>query len=130
MLQCVDAASGLGPVLIGHDGVRTACGIAAGGHPVDHRLGQATRSQCRSEEHTSELQSPCNLVCRLLLEKKKHTHVSSNAAGKSNPALNRHAAQTTPRAISIRSQAAALLGSWLTRPLFVFGPDAPPVAAA
>src|SRR5256885_3256947 len=27
--------------------------------------------QARSEEHTSELQSPCNLVCRLLLEKKK-----------------------------------------------------------
>src|SRR5215467_15526669 len=32
-------------------------------------------SSCRSrsEEHTSELQSPCNLVCRLLLEKKKKT---------------------------------------------------------
>src|SRR5256885_8840680 len=29
------------------------------------------RSDRRSEEHTSELQSPCNLVCRLLLEKKK-----------------------------------------------------------
>src|SRR5688500_19335223 len=28
-------------------------------------------SVLRSEEHTSELQSPCNLVCRLLLEKKK-----------------------------------------------------------
>src|SRR2546426_4456544 len=28
----------------------------------------------RSEEHTSELQSPCNLVCRLLLEKKKYKH--------------------------------------------------------
>src|SRR3989454_214545 len=28
----------------------------------------------RSEEHTSELQSPCNLVCRLLLEKKKNIH--------------------------------------------------------
>src|SRR5256885_6890322 len=28
----------------------------------------------RSEEHTSELQSPCNLVCRLLLEKKKRNH--------------------------------------------------------
>src|SRR5688500_19678028 len=28
----------------------------------------------RSEEHTSELQSPCNLVCRLLLEKKKENH--------------------------------------------------------
>src|SRR2546426_3263618 len=32
--------------------------------------GRAGRA-CRSEEHTSELQSPCNLVCRLLLEKKK-----------------------------------------------------------
>src|SRR6266446_10837044 len=29
------------------------------------------RTAPRSEEHTSELQSPCNLVCRLLLEKKK-----------------------------------------------------------
>src|SRR5256885_10848533 len=29
------------------------------------------RREVRSEEHTSELQSPCNLVCRLLLEKKK-----------------------------------------------------------
>src|SRR2546426_11166273 len=29
----------------------------------------------RSEEHTSELQSPCNLVCRLLLEKKKKQHI-------------------------------------------------------
>src|SRR5256885_7256021 len=32
------------------------------------------RSDPRSEEHTSELQSPCNLVCRLLLEKKKTHH--------------------------------------------------------
>src|SRR5256885_12539947 len=31
------------------------------------------RAGQRSEEHTSELQSPCNLVCRLLLEKKKCT---------------------------------------------------------
>src|SRR5205807_10282789 len=33
----------------------------------------------RSEEHTSELQSPCNLVCRLLLEKKKKkiTHINN-----------------------------------------------------
>src|SRR2546426_2328731 len=30
----------------------------------------------RSEEHTSELQSPCNLVCRLLLEKKKKKRVT------------------------------------------------------
>src|SRR5256885_7116582 len=33
--------------------------------------------QVRSEEHTSELQSPCNLVCRLLLEKKKATSTPS-----------------------------------------------------
>src|SRR5256885_13310715 len=32
------------------------------------------REPTRSEEHTSELQSPCNLVCRLLLEKKKNNH--------------------------------------------------------
>src|SRR2546426_4933656 len=30
----------------------------------------SSRRRSRSEEHTSELQSPCNLVCRLLLEKK------------------------------------------------------------
>src|SRR2546426_8507814 len=33
----------------------------------------------RSEEHTSELQSPCNLVCRLLLEKKKKTKKNIHA---------------------------------------------------
>src|SRR5688500_19247340 len=32
---------------------------------------RSTPSATRSEEHTSELQSPCNIVCRLLLEKKK-----------------------------------------------------------
>src|SRR2546426_5026155 len=35
----------------------------------------------RSEEHTSELQSPCNLVCRLLLEKKKN-HAPMHLAGR------------------------------------------------
>src|SRR5256885_5190569 len=38
---------------------------------VSQPIAPATR---RSEEHTSELQSPCNLVCRLLLEKKKKTY--------------------------------------------------------
>src|SRR2546426_8267286 len=53
---------------------RQSCGVL---HP---RRGLAHR---RSEEHTSELQSPCNLVCRLLLEKKKkkrkmtHRHLGS-----------------------------------------------------
>src|SRR5256885_8775781 len=35
----------------------------------------------RSEEHTSELQSPCNLVCRLLLEKKKNEPPRSSSCG-------------------------------------------------
>src|SRR2546426_1822775 len=35
------------------------------------RMKGETVEELRSEEHTSELQSPCNLVCRLLLEKKK-----------------------------------------------------------
>src|SRR5256885_8739399 len=40
---------------------------------MGHLDGNAPSHHCwnRSEEHTSELQSPCNLVCRLLLEKKK-----------------------------------------------------------
>src|SRR5256885_9576809 len=42
------------------------------GRPDD--VGQSGDSRLRSEEHTSELQSPCNLVCRLLLEKKKKIH--------------------------------------------------------
>src|SRR2546426_5941066 len=42
-----------------------ACELAPGHREVP-RVARA-----RSEEHTSELQSPCNLVCRLLLEKKK-----------------------------------------------------------
>src|SRR5256885_16327717 len=45
------------------------CRVRPGREPPGrrrHRVGEQ-----RSEEHTSELQSPCNLVCRLLLEKKK-----------------------------------------------------------
>src|SRR5256885_10761067 len=38
---------------------------------VRHRIIERQLTHDRSEEHTSELQSPCNLVCRLLLEKKK-----------------------------------------------------------
>src|ERR1022692_2901987 len=43
-------------------------------HRFENRVGHALTAgweDMRSEEHTSELQSPCNLVCRLLLEKKK-----------------------------------------------------------
>src|SRR5438874_5988043 len=47
---------------------------ARGGFTIPHvffRAGRANKTQPRSEEHTSELQSRRDLVCRLLLEKKK-----------------------------------------------------------
>src|SRR2546426_7032850 len=50
---------------------RTAAPAPGRAHDRPGAAGGA--DQGRSEEHTSELQSPCNLVCRLLLEKKK-TH--------------------------------------------------------
>src|SRR2546430_13717386 len=60
---------------------------------VDHDLERAilenARIRCtpdfRSEEHTSELQSQSNLVCRLLLEKKKNTTQHSTQAATHNP---------------------------------------------
>src|SRR2546426_1773029 len=45
-------------------------GLAPGTPPPGRGCAAVWRGD-RSEEHTSELQSPCNLVCRLLLEKKK-----------------------------------------------------------
>src|SRR3989454_7962061 len=47
-------------------GSRRSARTTTGGSP-----GKTKSGFTRSEEHTSELQSPCNLVCRLLLEKKK-----------------------------------------------------------
>src|SRR5205809_1318002 len=41
-------------------------------HSTDRLDPEECRTRCRSEEHTSELQSRLHLVCRLLLEKKKH----------------------------------------------------------
>src|SRR5256885_863209 len=48
--------------------------------PVLSRRSGQERLSARSEEHTSELQSPCNLVCRLLLEKKNSPNVLEMAA--------------------------------------------------
>src|SRR5256885_2634272 len=45
--------------------------LGGGEHVIDRA--STFPLNARSEEHTSELQSPCNLVCRLLLEKKKPT---------------------------------------------------------
>src|SRR2546426_2678127 len=61
------------PVRTSH--ARRGCARHRGPHGrprADRRGSRAPpRRSDRSEEHTSELQSPCNLVCRLLLEKKK-----------------------------------------------------------
>src|ERR1039457_7443178 len=56
------------------------------GHPGD-----------RSEEHTSELQSPCNLVCRLLLEKKKTKKTLSRASHDTVTCHLLHRQQSPPR---------------------------------
>src|SRR5256885_6157010 len=57
--------------------MRKRAGAGMGAAPVCHApcaRGCAWQTTApRSEEHTSDLQSPCNLVCRLLLEKKKTT---------------------------------------------------------
>src|SRR2546426_8616040 len=45
--------------------------------PLCFRDYPSSSTGIRSEEHTSELQSPCNLVCRLLLEKKKRVGMTT-----------------------------------------------------
>src|SRR5256885_1609070 len=58
---------------IGLEQAHAAHGLVDGGRAQGSQAvgGRAVGTLDRSEEHTSELQSPCNLVCRLLLEKKK-----------------------------------------------------------
>src|SRR5437762_9017118 len=51
--------------------ISAACGERLDGNLVAHSLDEHDCTHLRSEEHTSELQSPMYLVCRLLLEKKK-----------------------------------------------------------
>src|SRR5256885_13140736 len=57
---------------------------------VDGAPTTGPRSARRSEEHTSELQSPCNLVCRLLLEKKKNTPTPPQTTTHSSPCTLQH----------------------------------------
>src|SRR2546426_9314686 len=63
--------SPLGPDLTGH---RWLWGDGSF-KSIERTIAQGVPTPKRSEEHTSELQSPCNLVCRLLLEKKKKKHL-------------------------------------------------------
>src|SRR5256885_5130266 len=53
-------------------------------------------AESRSEEHTSELQSPCNLVCRLLLEKKKNHPNSSGTVSVHDLRLHAHLLRPLP----------------------------------
>src|SRR2546426_9232778 len=81
------------------EGKSLALGRIAYQFPLDEpgikRLWKLTRRD-RSEEHTSELQSPCNLVCRLLLEKKKKTQGRTTARPQKALRLERTARATTP----------------------------------
>src|SRR5947208_10217438 len=65
---------------------RTVLQLGPGRPGIHFRLGRTLlkRSQ-RSEEHTSELQSPDHLVCRLLLEKKKKTTAPSRGQASPKP---------------------------------------------
>src|SRR5256885_4137817 len=76
--------------------VRAVPGGLRRGRPIHHHCSRVypteavdkPRERTRSEEHTSELQSPCNLVCRLLLEKKKkkqNTQSANPLTQKTNP---------------------------------------------
>src|SRR2546426_7109544 len=71
----VQAAEKRGVPLSPVEGFNSVTGQGVEGTAAGHRVAVGSRRYMeqfgRSEEHTSELQSPCNLVCRLLLEKKK-----------------------------------------------------------
>src|SRR5256885_10521312 len=98
--ESIDRTAGQYHVVIAGDGASISNRLESWGLLRDGRWAPVrSRSWFRSEEHTSELQSPCNLVCRLLLEKKKTLlcrpliisqeffHLFINV---SNPHLNRH----------------------------------------
>src|SRR5260221_2609859 len=75
---------------------RSGCRPAPG---PGRRTAQCAHRRCRSEEHTSELQSHSDLVCRLLLEKKKRRATSSTIPTSTWPA--RQPGVTTSSAIVI-----------------------------
>src|SRR5256885_13105736 len=84
---------------------RSLCGRHAGNPAaLGQRQGVPPQHAGRSEEHTSELQSPCNLVCRLLLEKK---HELQNAAATARKLL--HDLLLTTNAVTLLSDPVALV---------------------
>src|SRR2546426_4534665 len=70
------------------DGDRVTLELANRADYLEARLeDRVLEPRLRSEEHTSELQSPCNLVCRLLLEKKKTRQTGAISRAASRPKL-------------------------------------------
>src|SRR2546427_5316516 len=80
-----------------HVGGSTPAALAAmAGMAAANVLGWLQGSPARSEEHTSELQSQSNLVCRLLLEKKKKSVTQSYVLGRRKAACEDHSMCTLP----------------------------------
>src|SRR3989454_7492645 len=82
---------------------RLASGCGSHGHAIECEA-PITIAQ-RSEEHTSELQSPCNLVCRLLLEKKKQEELPGRPgrqAREYTPHSQRLTQRSPPRRLRVR----------------------------
>src|SRR5256885_8848729 len=108
MFVCPDCGSA--HAIFGHGGAReTAEKLQVpflGEIPLVPRI----RETSRSEEHTSELQSPCNLVCRLLLEKKKNT---SRGRPRSPDAAQLRSAFATRRAVPAERQPSRAGGTCL-----------------
>src|SRR2546426_9277648 len=67
--------------ILGRNQWELLCGLRASKASTLRSRRCSVRS-VRSEEHTSELQSPCNLVCRLLLEKKKKKNIAHISLGR------------------------------------------------
>src|SRR2546430_12652463 len=80
------------------------CHLRRRGHRPRHRQSTRCYGSGRSEEHTSELQSQSNLVCRLLLEKKKTsttTHTRTTSTAPTNRLTRRLQFQVPPRDMTV-----------------------------
>src|SRR5256885_184432 len=75
----------------------------------------SSRRMLRSEEHTSELQSPCNLVCRLLLEKKKTAFRSGKLTSYHEP-NTRISALRIPNAVNTHTLRAGIRATIMETP--------------
>src|SRR5256885_13272026 len=72
MLSTPGAICAIWPGITSESSARCTLTLVPTGMVTRLSSGASVRVHLRSEEHTSELQSPCNLVCRLLLENKKY----------------------------------------------------------